>query len=150
MPVHERPGMITSIVNAVTVSSPQLYKQSFKADANVAPAQHFLSAHGDKHFERQTLRLFKEEDNDGRFDAPIPDKDLIEYKVTHMPNFNMKDRGTAEAEEREEMIKENQDDIRELKKKRQAKGLMTKIKREIQILESDQRLGYINMTKILE
>ena len=67
-----------------------------------------------------------------------------------MPNFNMKDRGTAEAEEREEMIKENQDDIRELKKKRQAKGLMTKIKREIQILESDQRLGYINMTKILE
>ena len=42
----------------------------------------------------------------GDYDELNPN-DLIEYKVTAMPNFNMKDRGTAEAEEREELIKES-------------------------------------------
>lgn len=32
---------------------------------------------------------------------------MPQYKVTGLPNFNLKDKGTAEAEERDELIKEN-------------------------------------------
>lgn len=67
-----------------------------------------------------------------------------------MPNFNMKDKGTAEAEERDEMIKENEAYIRQQRVKREKKGRLEKIKRDIQILESDQRLGMINMQKVIE
>ena len=39
--------------------------------------------------------------------------------------------GTAEAEERDELIKENEADIRRLRLKREKKGRLEKIKREI-------------------
>lgn len=80
----------------------------------MAPAQHFLPEHGDRHYERQDLRLFKEEGQGwpDKLEA-LASADLPHYKVTSMPNFNLKDKGTAEAEERDEMIKENQDYIRQ-------------------------------------
>lgn len=62
----------------------------------------------------------------------------------------MKDRGTADAEERDELIRANAAYIRQQRHKREAKGRLEEIKREIQILESDQRLGMINMQKIID
>lgn len=97
----------------------------------MAPAQHFLPEYDDNHIERQNLHVFKEENQAGPPDQQEynnPD-DLPHYKVTSMPNFNMKDKGTAEAEERDELIKENEAYLTKFRHKREAKNRLEKIKR---------------------
>ena len=52
MPVHKHAEMVQSIVTGISVNSPQLIKQGFRADATTTHAQHFMPVHDDKNYHR--------------------------------------------------------------------------------------------------
>ena len=59
------------------------------------------------------------------------------FDVTNMAIADMKNRDTAEAEARRDLIEKNEQHIKELKSNRKKEGLLEDVKRDLRILEAD-------------
>ena len=147
MKVHKSKGNINLILEAISASSPMLYKNNFRPDANIQALYHFQPEQAAKQPAQPARRGFRAAQDHGDDEMEI---DIPRYNALPIAVGNLKDKNADDNTGFEDVIKGQREYLRERIEKRKDANRVHKAKKAIAIIDSDQRLGLINMNKIKE
>ena len=152
MPIHKGKRVVSAIIAAVQESSPQLVRYGFAPDTNIGHVQFFEPETKPDAFNRQDCQVHIVDDWDDDPASGRPQLPQAKYNVKTVTNLGEGAGKYPEADRKAQEVDCIFNAMARVLKDQQARRLrgnkVDLYKRQIELLEEDQKLGIINHSKI--